>query len=81
MLNGSGLPTPFLITSVWRNFLVGCYSEANKDFIGGTRAIANSGLIWRTQMRIQTLCLVPLLVFAVGCATPPGVKQALVSLD
>jgi hypothetical protein len=28
MLNGSGLPTPFLITSVWRNSLVGCYSEA-----------------------------------------------------
>lgn len=32
-------------------------------------------------MRTQTLCLVPLLAFAVGCATPPAVKQALVSLD
>lgn len=32
-------------------------------------------------MRTQTLCLVPLLAFAVGCATPPVVKQALVSLD
>jgi hypothetical protein len=32
-------------------------------------------------MRTQTLCLVPLLTFAVGCATPPVVKQALVSLD
>jgi hypothetical protein len=32
-------------------------------------------------MRIQTLWLVPLLALAVGCATPPGVKQALISLD
>ena len=28
MLNGSGLPVPFLITPAWRNFLVACYSEA-----------------------------------------------------
>jgi hypothetical protein len=28
MLHGSGLSTPCLITSAWRNFLVGCYSEA-----------------------------------------------------
>jgi hypothetical protein len=33
MLNGSELPTPFLITSVWRNFLVGCYSEAYSGVI------------------------------------------------
>lgn len=32
-------------------------------------------------MRMQTLWLVPLLALAVGCATPPGVKQALISLD
>jgi hypothetical protein len=49
--------------------------------IGGTRAVADSGFVWRTRMRTQTLCLVPLLAFAVGCATPPVVKQALVSLD
>jgi hypothetical protein len=30
---------------------------------------------------MQRLWLVPLLALAVGCATPPGVKQALISLD
>jgi hypothetical protein len=37
MLNSSGLPLPFLITSAWRNFLVGCYSEAetySTEFFG-----------------------------------------------
>ena len=32
-------------------------------------------------MRLQALWLVPVLALGVGCATPPAVKQALVSLD
>ena len=69
MLNGSGLPIPFLIASVWRNFLVACYSEAYKHF----QALVNATL----QARYAQCQEIQTAMMAAGLAAARGRSGAL----